>query len=411
MNDVLIVYSAEIMRRIKSRPFLIGLVVGLIFLLFIVKAPTLLGGVLGNVGKRIVLAGDPRLTAQAKPLLAHDFTIRRVVTSTSAPAPAQLRAYRVSTVIALSRGANGALRVAVYSRNPGNVHTGMLRRDLLPLNLRLATSLHARRITGLLHIPVTVHSVGAKFASSTAQNAARGIAYTLIVFLYMLILINSQFVMSSVAEEKTSRISELLVASVDATALLAGKVLAAGTLALLLLAIWVGAAVTLGSPAGGAASAAGASPFGLAGLFTGTIITPLVGVGFLVFFVLGFLQLSTMFAAMGALINRTEDLGSLSFPLVMPVIAAFFIAITALAVPHAPWVVAASFIPLLAPFVMFARMAVSNVPAWQILLSVAINVAALWGIALLAGKLYRVGMLLYGRAPNFKQIWTVLRTN
>jgi len=133
-------------------------------------------------------------------------------------------------------------------------------------------------------------------------------------------------------------------------------------------------------------------------------------VAFLAFFIIGFLQLATLFAGAASLINRTEDLGSITFPLVMPVVAAFIIAIAALSSPDAPLAVVCSYVPLLAPFVMFARIAVSNVPLWQVAASVGINLVALYAIAVLAGKIYRVGMLLYGRSPSLRQVWSVIRS-
>jgi ABC-2 type transport system permease protein len=135
-----------------------------------------------------------------------------------------------------------------------------------------------------------------------------------------------------------------------------------------------------------------------------------VAITFILFFVIGLLQLSTMFAAVASLVNRTEDLGSIATPLIFAVITALFIAIGALGAPDAPWAVASSFIPLISAFVMFARIAVGNVPAWQLILSLGINLAALWFIAILSGKIYRVGMLLYGRTPKFSQIWSVIRS-
>jgi ABC-2 type transport system permease protein len=100
----------------------------------------------------------------------------------------------------------------------------------------------------------------------------------------------------------------------------------------------------------------------------------------------------------------------MSGPVVLPVVAAFIIAISALAVPDSPAVVVTSFIPLIAPFVMFARIVVSSVPAWQVGLSLAINVIAIGVIAVLGGRIYRVGMLLYGRTPRPSQIWQAMKS-
>jgi ABC-2 type transport system permease protein len=131
--------------------------------------------------------------------------------------------------------------------------------------------------------------------------------------------------------------------------------------------------------------------------------------GFVIFFLLGYLQMATMFAAIGSLINRTEDIGSIGGPFFVPIIAALLIAVTALQVPDAPGIVAASFIPLIAPFVMFAHIVVSSPPLWQIATSFAINLAAIWLIAIIGGKVYRIGMLLYGRPPKLSQLWHAIR--
>ena len=109
------------------------------------------------------------------------------------------------------------------------------------------------------------------------------------------------------------------------------------------------------------------------------------------------------------MINRTEDLGSVQRPLVMPVVVALFVAIFALGFPNKPMVVITSFIPIISPFTMFARIAVSVVPLWQIGLSFLINIAAVYFIAVAAGKIYRVGMMLYGRPPKLSQMWATLR--
>ncbi|MBV8643699.1 MAG: hypothetical protein JO225_07255 [Candidatus Eremiobacteraeota bacterium] len=82
----------------------------------------------------------------------------------------------------------------------------------------------------------------------------------------------------------------------------------------------------------------------------------------------------------------------------------------ALQYPNAPNAVAFSLMPLLSPFVMFTRIAVSNVPAWQVVLSLALDVVAAYVLVRLAGKVYRVGLLLYGRPPSFRQIVATLRS-
>jgi len=146
------------------------------------------------------------------------------------------------------------------------------------------------------------------------------------------------------------------------------------------------------------------------GVLLGGSLTLGLIAAFVALFVLGFLQLSLLFAGMGSLINRTEDLGSISAPLIIPVVAALLVSMAALGNPDATWVVALSFVPIFSPFVLFARIAMTDVPTLQLVLAFAVNVAAVIAISAIAGKLYRIGMLLYGRAPNLKQVWQVIRS-
>jgi len=232
--------------------------------------------------------------------------------------------------------------------------------------------------------------------------------------LYLAIILNCQGVMTSVAEEKTSRIAELLVATTSSAQLMAGKIVAAGTTGTIQLLVWLavgwataaGIVNAIGGPSGGVHSSDTTPPgLGAIDLPTGVIVA------FVIFFILGFLQYATLYAAAASLISRTEDLGSVAGPLTLPVLGGFLLANWALGVPNATAVLIASQIPLLTPFVMFTRMAVVTVPIWQVALAIAINAVATVAIVWFAGKIYRVGLLMYGRPPKFAQILSVLRTS
>ncbi len=406
IDDLFTVFAAEFKRRIKSRPFLIGLAIGVISIILVAHLPRLFENAFGG-SSNIIIVGDPNITARALPLLKSDYDV--VANLKPQPVTGQtLTQYKASAAFVIASSKNG-LNVTVYAHDPGSMGPRQVRRALLPLQLSLATGKSTTQVRGITNFPVDVKTVSSKFSSADQAEMVRGIAYTLIFFLYLLILVNSQLITSSVAEEKTSRIAELLVASVDPVALLGGKILAGGALAVLQMAVWIGAAMIGGQgPSNGNASTDLSGMFSLANLFD--VLTPGVVVAFFVFLVIGYLQVSTIFAAMASLINRTEDLGSITGPLALPVVAALFIAIYALGTPDAPGAVVTSFIPIISPFIMFARIAVSNVPAWQMALCLLINIAALYGIALFAGKVYRVGMLLYGRAPKLSQVWSVIRS-
>ena len=414
MNEFITVLSAELMRRMQSRAFKIGLVLGMVAVALIIKAPQFIGNALSASSDTIVLAGPADLTSTASKLLAKDFTIAAVTTDTAAPTTAYLDAHKkAGALVAVEHAANG-IKATVYARDLTSISHTRLNGDLMPLNLALGTGSNQTVIDKYMEVPIAVHGIGTKFANEQASKAAEGIAYTLLTFLYISILLNSQLLMTSVAEEKTSRIAELLISSVSPTALLAGKIVAAAILGVAQMASWLvvgylltafgGGAHTTPATAHGPDAAAGMGAMIAGGVSMGDILA------FAAFFIIGYLQLSTMFAALASTINRTEDIGSLSTPLVMPVVGAFLVAMFALGFPNNAFVVATSFIPLFAPFTMFARIAVSVVPIWQIALSLAINIAAVVLIAIAAGKIYRVGMMMYGRPPKFSQIWTTLRS-
>lgn len=405
INDLQTVFLAEFKRRITSRPFIIGLLIGVVSIMLISHLPSMLERAFGG-STTIVVVGDDAVRARALPLLKADYKIKAELP----PQPitkATLDRYDAAAAFVIATD-KGGLRVTVFAHDPGSMGPKQVRRALLPLQLSLVTGKSANDVKRDTNFPVDVRPVASKFSSADQAEMVRGIAYTLIFFLYILILVNSQLITSSVAEEKTSRIAELLVASVDPVALLSGKILAGGALAVLQMAAWIAAAVIGGQGAASSASTDTTGLMSLANVFD--VVTPSVLVAFVVFFVIGFLQVSTLFASMASLINRTEDLGSITGPLAIPVVAAFFIAIYALGSPDSTAAVVTSLIPIISPFVMFARIAVSYVPAWQLVLSLVINLVALYGIAILAGKVYRVGMLLYGRTPKLSQVWAVLRS-
>jgi len=233
-----------------------------------------------------------------------------------------------------------------------------------------------------------------------ATAATRTIAYAMVVLLYLSILMNSQNIMSSVAEEKTSRIAEFLVASVSPMQLLGGKILAASATGAAQMAIWASAALIASRFVGGGPAAT----LGIMG-----VLTPPVVAGLIAFFLIGFVQYALLYAAAASLISRTEDLGSVAGPLVFPVLLGFVFAEVAALAPNAPQLAILSLVPLISPFVMFTRIVVASAPAWQIVLALAVNLGAIALIARLAGKIYRVGLLTYGRTPKLSQVWATLR--
>jgi ABC-2 type transport system permease protein len=410
LNLLAVIFQAEFLRKVRSRPFIIGTLLGIVGIFAFTSLPALLAHVFSSGGKNLVLIGEPALTNAAAELVRDDYTIvaqERAIEGT--PTIAFLDDHgKAAGAVTLVRDAKG-IHGTAYLRDAGS-WSSTFAHDIAPLNVAYATNVSPARISGLLRVPIATKSLDAKFTDERSANTARGVAYLLVFMLYLSIILNAQAVMASVAEEKTSRIAELLVATVSPAQLLAGKIFAAGSAGAIQLGLWAATGIYTGQQmiaffsAGPSTGASAATPT------IGAIpITTVQGIAFVLFFIVGFVQYSTMYAAAASLINRTEDLGSVTIPLVIPVVVGFMLAQFAIAEPHSQGVAIVSQVPLLAPFVMFTRIAVATVPLWEIALSLAINIAATVGIVWAAGKVYRVGLLMYGKMPSLRQIVATVR--
>src|SRR6202030_954640 len=202
------------------------------------------------------------------------------------------------------------LHVDVFPRDV-NAFNQVQFRALAPLSVEIATGIPAQRVASSIVVERSLHPLDGKFADGRSAQFAYGLAFGLIFILYFAIMVSSQSVLAAVAEEKTSRIAEILVATISPSNLLAGKIFATAVLALAQVVVWVATAIifmpdsllSLGI-SGGAGSPAGAYGGGA------PIFDPKLLAAFGLFFVLGYLQFATAYAAAASLISRTEDLGS-----------------------------------------------------------------------------------------------------
>ena len=244
------------------------------------------------------------------------------------------------------------------------------------------------------------------------------LANFLALLLYISILVYGMFVMRGVIEEKSNRIVEVVASSVRPFQLLMGKVLGIGALGLTQLLAWValmfGASLAAGplllavlpdAAAAGPAPADLPDPGALSGL-----LAPELLVAFVLYFFGGYLLYSALFAAVGSAVDQESDAQSLQTPVILPImLPVLFLGVVA-AEPDSALAVGLSLFPLSSPILMVVRMAVTDVPAWQIALSLALLAAAFVGVIALAARIYRVGILMYGKKATFSDLWRWMRT-
>jgi ABC-2 type transport system permease protein len=208
----------------------------------------------------------------------------------------------------------------------------------------------------------------------------------------------SGFLLQGVAEEKEGRIVEILVSSISPTQLLAGKILGLGTLGLIQVGVWIGSAAAL--------MALATAAFAVAGLvkISGTLVA--LGV---VYFVLGYLLYATLMAATGSLGTTERESQQLAGIFSLGAAIPFMLVGVMFSNPDAPIVIAFSFFPLTSPVMMLLRLGFSQVPAEQIAVSLILLVAGI-AVSLWAGaKVFRMGILMYGKRPALKDLWLTFK--
>lgn len=229
------------------------------------------------------------------------------------------------------------------------------------------------------------------------RGASTLVAVLLMVMLYTTVVMWGQATMTSVLEEKTSRVVEILVSHLSPAQLFAGKLIGVGAVGLTQYGAWFVAMVVLGSVSGSIGLASEGAK-ALAGMGW------LVPLSFIAFFVLGYLLYAALFAAVGASVNTPQEAQSLVFPVFAPLILSMMAFPAVLRSPDGPVSVTLSMIPFMTPLLMFLRIAIATPPLWQIALSMILTAATVAGVVLLASRIYRVGILMYGKRPTFPEI-------
>jgi len=210
----------------------------------------------------------------------------------------------------------------------------------------------------------------------------------------------------SVAEEKSGRVMELLITAATPRQLLTGKVLGTSAAGLTQYVVMI-LAVVIGFLANGPLSAAlgveGQLPITLPDLEISWLIA------FTVFFLLGFVLYATLYAAAGSMVSRIEDVQQAVGPLIYLAMAGYFISFVAMNIPDEPWVKIASLVPFFSPYLMPARMLLSNVAAWEVLLAVLLLAVTVVGAIWVASRIYSAGVLLYGQRVGIRSVLRATR--
>jgi ABC-2 type transport system permease protein len=224
--------------------------------------------------------------------------------------------------------------------------------------------------------------------------------YVLFFLMYMVILLYGMNVARSIIEEKTSRVFEVLLATIKPEEMMAGKVIGVGSVGLTQVSVWLLTAVLLTS-----SSVVGA----IAGGKVHVSLSPMQIIFFVVYFLLGYLLYSSIAAALGAMVNSEQELQQLNMFLVMPLAGCMFALAPVISNPSGTISRVISLIPFCTPLIMYLRISLATPPAWEIALSIVLMLITIYIILWIASRIYRVGILMYGKRPSLPEIMRWLK--
>jgi ABC-2 type transport system permease protein len=413
MRNMLLIAKREYLEQIRGRAFRMstilvpGVVIGLLYISSITNHKLGTGKHMVIAADNASLANDIRSKLLEDKKAGYKIDVMAPFAETDrADLDAKVRTKALDELLTIENSATESPKVAFSSASSleledishvqSAVNSGFL-------NVRLAQKGIAPDESNVLlkDVKIDKQQVFASGKTGKSQGMTPFYMAMLATFLMtMPILLYGLDMARSIVEEKSSRIFEVMLSVSRADDLLAGKLLGVGAVGLTQIAIWVAAGVAL----------SGSSL--VAALMSGDMkiqFSWMEGVFFPIYFVLGFFLYSAFFSGLAATCETAQDLQMYITLAVVPTWAAFFTLPALLDNPNSPWVVAASIFPATAPLVMVPRMGLAAVPLWQVELSVALLLISIWAVLWFASRLYRIGILMYGKRATLPELLRWLR--
>ena len=254
------------------------------------------------------------------------------------------------------------------------------------------------RTATILDAPIIYETV----TTGTDQTKNYFSTYILVMILYMAIVMYGQMVSQSVVTEKNTRAMEMLITCAKPTHLMFGKVFGSGLAGLTQLVVIMGTALvsvrTISMKS---------LPDGLSEMLTMPVATVIYA---LIFFITAYFIYAFLLGSLSSLASRSEDLNTLTTPVMMIFVAAFMIVMMSMTNDiNNPLMIVCSYIPFTAPIAIFARIALSDVAFYEIAISLVIQLVSIYLLGMLAAAVYKIGVLMYGKPPKFSEIFQLLR--
>ena len=415
MRKVLAVIRREFVERVRTKWFWISAILGPVFFAAMIFVPVLMtrsGGTKDIVVVDATTSDFGRRAAAA--LQGRTFNAARVPAGPGVvdSLTAEVGAKRLDGFLLLS---DSVVETGVAEYRASNVSsfTALGRIEGTLQQLAMSTRLQRQGVDpavvaqAQIRINLATKKISGTRTTEESAGQSFSLAYFMGMILYMAIILYGVNVQSSVLEEKTTRVVEVLVSSLRPTQLMTGKLIGVGAVSLFQFLIWgVSAALLTTQRTRIAAGLEGTDDFSVFQLPNVTLAT---GIIFLVFFLGGFFLYSAMFAAVGAMSSTEQEARQAQVPVTLLLVVALMGMFSMLNDPGSDFAVAISMIPFTSPIAMPVRWAAGSLPVSEVLLSVAALVVGIIAVTWVAARIYRVGILMTGKRPTMKELWRWVR--
>jgi ABC-2 type transport system permease protein len=417
MEKILAIIKREYLQRVRTRAFLISTILTPVLMLGLTVLPIVLSSRGGGARRVTVLdqSGDPHLYEIIKRRLDAStsgihVTAERVVVppndnldSFRKPYEPAVAGESDSALISLPPGILQGAQPGYYSKNVSDPTINDIGHSVSAAvtECRLVNAgFDASKVDQYMQpLEMKTFRIGAEGVSAEDSGQNFIVAFVMLFAIYITLLLYGIMVMRSVIEEKQSRVVEVVISSVRPFEMMMGKLLGVGAVALTQIGIWV-ASVIIITTGGAAATGAGVHlPH----------IAPSLYAFFVVYFVLGYLLFATLYAMVGSTVSAEDEAQQLQLPITMLLVIPMVLFGMVLRDPNGSTSVILSLIPFFSPTLMILRIAIAAPPLWQPLLSIGLMVVTILAAVWVAGRVYRICILMYGKRPSIAELGRWIR--
>ncbi len=428
-SNISIIIGREFKERVAKKSFIVTTILMPVLMLAFMAAPALIMSLSSPENRTLAVIDNSGIVL---PALVEHQPENLVLVPTAEPLDSAIRSDRYNGVLVIGADVAASPKASLYMHDASSVELesmlasriedAMRDQKLKSYNIDNLQQILDETETNVNLSTIRVDDKGEGESTSSFLSFGIGLFSTFI--LYMFLLMYGQMVMTSIIEEKSNRVLELVVSSVKPTQLMLGKILGVGLVAVVQVIIW---AILLGAMSmivmpmlvpdavmsqvnalnAGTLDTASASvdvDMLQAISYFGSPVAILSIFGYLLLFLIGgFLFYASIFAAIGSAVDNIQDASQLQSFAVLPIILALVFSFTVAQEPNSTLAVWLSMIPFTSPMVMLCRIPFS-IPGWEIAVSVAILYLSFVVMAWISGKIYRVGIFMYGKKPNIKDL-------